>query len=40
MALRAVLKKKFLEVFTALDAEFFCLQETKLQAGQVDLDLP
>lgn len=30
--LRAVLKKNFLEVFTALDAEFFCLQETKLQA--------
>lgn len=38
--LRAVLKKNFLEVFTALDAEFFCLQETKLQAGQVALDLP
>lgn len=38
--LRAVLKKNFLEVFTDLDADFFCLQETKLQAGQVDLDLP
>jgi len=38
--LRACLKKGFLESFAALDADIFCLQETKLQAGQVDLDLP
>jgi exodeoxyribonuclease-3 len=29
-----------MDVFTSLDADFFCLQETKLQAGQIDLDLP
>jgi exodeoxyribonuclease-3 len=38
--LRAVLKKGFEEVFWELDADFFCLQETKVQAGQVALDLP
>ena len=38
--LRAVLAKNFTEVFASLDADFFCLQETKLQAGQVRLDLP
>lgn len=38
--LRAIVKKNFLDVFTDLDADFFCLQETKLQAGQIDLDLP
>ena len=38
--LRAVVKKNFSEVFQALDADFFCLQETKLQAGQIELDLP
>ena len=38
--LRAVVKKGFEESFWALDADFFCLQETKLQAGQLDLDLP
>ncbi len=38
--LRACLQKDFLEIFYAMDADFFCLQETKLQAGQVDLDLP
>lgn len=38
--LRAILKKNFMEVFEAADADFFCLQETKLQAGQVDLELP
>ncbi|MBO4263974.1 MAG: exodeoxyribonuclease III [Bacteroidales bacterium] len=35
--LRAVCGKGFAEIFTALDADFFCLQETKLQAGQLDL---
>lgn len=38
--LRAIVQKNFLETFQELDADFFCLQETKLQAGQIDLDLP
>lgn len=38
--LRAVLKKDFLETFAQLDADIFALQETKCQAGQVELDLP
>ncbi len=38
--LRAVLKKGFEDIFWSLDADFFCLQETKLQAGQVELDFP
>lgn len=33
---RAVLQKNFTEVFSALDADFFCLQETKMQEGQAD----
>lgn len=32
--------KNFIEIFRSLDADFFCLQETKLQEGQIDLDLP
>lgn len=38
--LRAVVKKGFLDIFNELDADFFCLQETKLQEGQIELDLP
>ncbi len=38
--LRAVVGKNFMEAFNQLDADFFCLQETKLQAGQIDLDIP
>lgn len=38
--LRAVLNKGFTEIFEKLDADVFCLQETKLQAGQHDLTLP
>ena len=38
--LRAALGKGFMESFSALDADVFCLQETKLQAGQAALDLP
>ena len=38
--LRAVLKKGFEDVFSTLDADFFCLQETKLPLGQVELSLP
>ncbi|MEE8886890.1 MAG: exodeoxyribonuclease III [Eubacteriales bacterium] len=37
---RAVLKKNFMDVFNELDADAFCIQETKCQVGQVDLDLP
>ncbi|MBO5268344.1 MAG: exodeoxyribonuclease III [Muribaculaceae bacterium] len=35
--LRAIMGKGFADIFKALDADFFCLQETKLQAGQIDL---
>jgi len=37
--LRACLQKGFEEFFHTVDADFFCLQETKLQAGQVELKL-
>lgn len=37
--LRAVVGKGFLDIFHELDADIFCLQETKLQEGQIDLDL-
>lgn len=36
--LRAVCGKGFADIFTDLDADFFCLQETKMQAGQLDLE--
>ena len=39
-SLRAAMKKGFDEAFWNLDADFFCLQETKLQEGQLELDLP
>ena len=38
--LRACVGKGFKESFEALDADFFCLQETKMQAGQLDLQFP
>lgn len=38
--LRAVMGKGFMESFHALDADIFCLQETKLQEGQIEMDLP
>ena len=38
--LRAVLGKGFMDYFDAVDADIFCLQETKLQAGQITMDLP
>ena len=38
--LRAARGKGFEEVFAALDADFFCLQETKLQQGQIDMAFP
>ena len=38
--LRACVKKGFEDVFHTQNADFFCLQETKLQPGQIELDLP
>lgn len=38
--LRACVNKGFLEFFQESDADFFCLQETKLQAEQISLELP
>ena len=38
--LRAVVGKNFKEVFQELNADFFCLQETKMQEGQLDLQFP
>ena len=37
--LRAVVGKGFMDAFKALDADIFCLQETKMQAGQLELEL-
>ena len=36
--LRAVCGKGFADIFADMDADFFCLQETKLQEGQIDLE--
>ncbi len=38
--LRACMGKNFMEDFKRLDADLFCLQETKLQEGQIELELP
>lgn len=38
--LRACMQKGFVDFFKDADADFFCLQETKLQAGQIEMDLP
>ncbi len=38
--LRAVMQKDFMGAFETLDADVFCLQETKLQEGQIQMDLP
>ena len=37
--LRACVKKGFLEYFNEVNADIFCIQETKLQEGQINLDL-
>ena len=37
--IRAVLKKDFVEILYALDADIFCIQETKMQEGQAELKL-
>lgn len=38
--LRACVGKNFMEFFDQIDADVFCLQETKLQAGQIEMNLP
>ncbi len=38
--LRACMQKGFMEYFKEADADIFCLQETKMQPGQLELDLP
>lgn len=38
--LRACMQKGFMDFFREVDADFFCLQESKLQAGQIEMDLP
>ena len=38
--LRACVQKGFQDFFDQIDADFFCLQETKLQEGQINLQLP
>lgn len=37
---RSLMGRSFLEAFTALDADVYCLQETKMQAGQGGVDVP
>ena len=38
--LRAVYKKGFMDFFNEIDADIFCIQETKMQEGQIELDIP
>lgn len=38
--IRACMQKGFMDFFNQAEADIFCLQETKLQAGQIELDLP
>lgn len=38
--LRACLGKGFLDFFKTIDADIFCLQETKMQQGQAQVDTP
>ena len=38
--IRACVTKGFLDFFNEVNADIFCIQESKLQAGQIDLDLP
>ena len=38
--LRACIQKGFMDYFDAVNADFFCLQETKLQPDQISLELP
>lgn len=38
--IRACVKKGFVDIFQTLDADIFCIQESKMQQGQLDLELP
>lgn len=38
--IRACVQKGFQDFFNEIDADIFCLQETKMQEGQLELDLP
>lgn len=38
--LRACVTKGFMDYFNEVDADFFCIQESKLQEGQIELDMP
>ena len=38
--IRACMGKGFMDAFNALDADIFCIQESKLQAGQIEMDTP
>ena len=38
--LRACVQKGFLEYFNSVNADVFCIQESKLQEGQIELELP
>ena len=38
--LRACVGKGFMDFFNEAEADVFCIQESKLQEGQIDLDLP
>ena len=38
--IRACVQKGFLDVFKELDADVFCIQESKMQEGQLDLETP
>lgn len=38
--IRACMEKGFMDFFNRTDADFFCLQETKIQPGQIELDMP
>ncbi len=38
--IRAVMGKGFMDFFNSVDADIFCLQETKLQEGQIEMELP
>ena len=37
--LRAIYKKGFIDIFNELNADIFCIQETKMQEGQIEIDL-
>ena len=37
--LRAVVNKGFMDFFNEIDADIFCIQETKMQQGQIELNL-